>query len=164
MAFCIIVFYVCLIILVLESPQSCVALMVRKAIVLNQLISSKEWIRPTYYKKVSKLFVFLIIGFQIVLEVDHNIYTGFLITMVNKIEMNAETCSVFDNLALMEINSKNISFGCSHYLVHYANSPLIIRLAICLWNLAKANSWFLLGIYSLFERMQRFFKSLALKL
>lgn len=42
--------------------------------------------------------------------------------------MNAETCSVFDNLALMEINSRNISFGCSHYLVHYASTPLVIRI------------------------------------
>jgi hypothetical protein len=42
--------------------------------------------------------------------------------------MNAETCAVFDNLALMEINSRNISFGCSHYLVHYAASPLVIRI------------------------------------
>uniref|UniRef100_A0A914DS77 WH2 domain-containing protein n=1 Tax=Acrobeloides nanus TaxID=290746 RepID=A0A914DS77_9BILA len=88
-------------------------MLINASVVLNLLIRVSPY-RPSHYQEV-------------LLEVDTNVYSGFIMTVTNRIEIRHETCSILDSLLTLEINGEKFKFGCLHYWVHYFESPVGIR-------------------------------------
>uniref|UniRef100_A0A1I7SQH7 ZnMc domain-containing protein n=1 Tax=Bursaphelenchus xylophilus TaxID=6326 RepID=A0A1I7SQH7_BURXY len=103
--------------------HSVAAILVHKSVDVGALVQAKR-LSPQLYQTIH-------------LEVDPSSAHGFLILLENTMDMNGENCRLIDALAKFELNERNISFGCFHYLVHYAEAPLKIRIIPALFEPLK---------------------------
>ncbi|CAD5216448.1 unnamed protein product [Bursaphelenchus okinawaensis] len=100
------------------------AILVHKSVDVGALVHARKLL-PQFYQTIH-------------LEVNTSSAHGFLIVFENHMEMSTENCRLLDSLAKFQLNNRNISFGCFHYLVHYSESPLKIRVIPALFEPLKA--------------------------
>ncbi|KAK0421172.1 hypothetical protein QR680_015094 [Steinernema hermaphroditum] len=87
-------------------------MIVHHSILVNSLINSHG---PDHFQKI-------------VLEADPNEYSGFLMTVSNRLDVHRESCSTWESMLTLYTNQQNISLACTNYLAHYFSSPLEISL------------------------------------
>uniref|UniRef100_A0A7E4W3J1 CUB domain-containing protein n=1 Tax=Panagrellus redivivus TaxID=6233 RepID=A0A7E4W3J1_PANRE len=58
----------------------------------------------------------VVLNSYIEFRVDEKQFSGFLVTFANKMDVHRESCVILDGLLVLQVNERNISFGCSHYI------------------------------------------------
>ncbi|TKR67299.1 hypothetical protein L596_023475 [Steinernema carpocapsae] len=59
---------------------------------------------------------------KIELETDPNEYSGFLMTVSNKLDLHRESCSTWESLLILNTNQQNISLACTNYLISFSDA------------------------------------------